>query len=213
MVPALTLIKRSKNSLGRDTVVTALMGRGEFGTAAFCMRLWDRMRGLYLPTLSWTAGQALLRVVDHTLTPHAWGIIFSPESISQQTGGSENSTAAQAAANAAAASLEASGCDAATAAQNADALTDSSTAGGADSATEGCKHQIAAHNAAQDRSFGAACQAATDTQCSYDGGVAGGGGCLKWLFKGRCYSSDPSQDCSVGFAYVQKQPPPQLEFR
>jgi hypothetical protein len=199
MIPALALLKRSKNSVLRDTVVTALMDRGDWGAAAFCMRLWDRMRGLYLPTLSWTAGQALLRSVDHTLTPHSWDIFLTPETISEQTGGSDNSTAAQAAAAAAAASLVASGCDTETAEMDAGALTDSSTAGGADAATENCKHQLAAANAAQDRSFGAACAAATSTQCSFDSQDAGGGGCLKWAFTGRCYSSDPALDCSSGF--------------
>ena len=198
VLPALTLIKRSKNNPLRDNIVQALMDRGEWDAAAFAMRLWDRMRGLYLPTLSWTAGQALLRVIDHALTPHSLDILFSPETIQQQTGGS-NSTAATAAAAAAAASLVASGCDEATAAANADALTDSSTAGGADAATADCRSQVIAASAVQDRSFGAACQAATNTQCSFDGGVAGGGGCLKWIFKGRCYSSDPTQDCSIDF--------------
>eukprot|EP01043_Picozoa_sp_COSAG02_P062372 COSAG02_NODE_8588_length_2513_cov_1.341342_1_plen_569_part_00 len=200
IVPALAVFKRSKKSVLRDTIVTALMDRGEWDAAAFCMRLWDRTRGLYLPTLHWTAGQALLRVVDYTLTPHSYNIVFSPESIFEQTGGSANSTSGHAAAAAATASLVASGCDENVAAADAQALTNSSSAKEADTATENCKQHIAAANAAQDRSFGAACAAATNTQCSFDGGVAGGGGCFKWLFKGRCYSSDPSVDCGAGFA-------------
>jgi hypothetical protein len=76
MVPVLTCLKRSNKHTVRDNLVQqtnycfmhfeqkcaliivvsyrqvlALMQRGEIETAAFFMRAWDRLRGLYLPTL------------------------------------------------------------------------------------------------------------------------------------------------------------------
>jgi hypothetical protein len=54
-------------------------------------------------------------------------------------------------------------------------------------------------NAAEDRAYSAACEAATATKCSFDSATDTGGACLKWLFKGRCLSSDPEKDCQLNF--------------
>ncbi len=202
----LTYLKRSKRNPVRDTVVTALLAGGErtgdqrwFAAVPFFLRFFDRMRGFVLPVLWWTAGQAIIRAWSAILTPHSWTIILAPESISTVTGADNgDETVATASKAAAQESMEQSGCTSDAASKAAEALTNSTTAGEADTAAVACKDQVVTGNAMQDRSFSAACEAATQSICSLDTTSAGGGGCLKWLFKGRCYSSDTSLDCDAG---------------
>ena len=202
----LTFLKRSKRNPVRDTVVTALLASGErtgdqrwFAAVPFFLRFFDRMRGFVLPVLWWTAGQAIIRLWGAILTPHSWSIILGPEPISTVTGAdSTDEVVANASKSAAQESMEQSGCTSDAASEAAEALTNSTTADEADTATDACKDQVVTGNALQDRSFSAACEAATNSICSLDTTAEGGGGCLKWLFKGRCYSSDTSLDCDAG---------------
>ena len=190
MVPVLTLLKRSKKHMLRDNLVQALMDRGDWDLAAFTMRAWDRLRGLCLPTLSFTAAQALLRAFEKFLTPHAWEIFTQPEDLKVLLGGN-NKEATAAANDANTNSLINSGVNQDVANSWSDGLaqlTNATATSPSDAvvATQKVKNSVAAGNAALDRGISAACKAATSYQCSFDNDESddfvNGGTCLTWLF-------------------------------